>query len=130
MQGREGGQRSEVTASEGRSRSPTSSPFARPRATATPSPARAASQTFTPALQISAIETAATAMIDMTEMSISPAMTTNVRPKAARPMKMYGVARSSRLARRRKKLESVQLQTPAARISTMSSASQRANASW
>ena len=53
-------------------------------------------------------------MVDTTEMSISPAMTTNVRPNASSPRKMYGVRRSSRFARWRKKLDSVALQIPVA----------------
>ena len=43
-------------------------------------------------------QTAETAIVDATEMSISPAMTTNVRPNASSPMKTYGVTRSSRFA--------------------------------
>ena len=88
----------------------------------------AAIQMLAPAFQICAHATAETAIVDATEMSISPATTTNVRPKASRPMKMYGETRSSRFARLRKKLESVQLQIPAPTMSTTSSASQRATA--
>ena len=87
-----------VTASDGRFKRPTSSPFTSPSVVATARPASPASQTLTPACQISAQQTAATVMFDATEMSISPAMTTNVRPKAISPMKTYGVARSSRFA--------------------------------
>jgi hypothetical protein len=58
-----------------------------PSAVATASPATAASQTFAPAAKSCAKLTTETASVDAIEMSISPATTTNVRPKASRPMK-------------------------------------------
>ena len=74
-----------VTASDGRFRTPIKRPFARPSAAAIASPARAASQTLAPACQICANDTADTVIVDATEMSISPAITTNVSPNAIRP---------------------------------------------
>ena len=62
---------------------------------------------FTPAPKICAKQTIEAARIETTEMSISPVMTTNVSPNAIRPMKTYGVTRSSRFARLRKNGESV-----------------------
>ena len=59
------------------------------------------------------------------EMSISPAMTTKVSPNASRPMKTYGVIRSSKFKRVRKNGDNVVLQKPTPTIATSSNVSQR-----
>ena len=57
-----------------------------PSPVATSSPRNAAIQTFVPWFQSCANETAETVIVDAIEMSISPAITTNVSPNAISPM--------------------------------------------
>src|SRR5439155_23736884 len=98
----------------------------RPSVVAMARPASAESQIFTPASKTLAKQTTETARFEIKEISISPAITTKARPKAMKPLKAYGVRRSSRFARRRQKVESEALHTPTRRKQTTRSIAQRA----